>query len=107
MPTFRYKGYRQDGREISGQVNADNQRDARARLKSEGILATEIGAETGSGATGSGRLFRKRTGLPELALMTRRLATLIGSSVPIYEAMTTLMEQERPGELRSVLSRVR
>ncbi|HZV80651.1 MAG TPA: type II secretion system inner membrane protein GspF [Geobacteraceae bacterium] len=107
MPTFRYKGYRQDGREISGQLNADNQRDARARLKNEGVLATEIGVETAGGATGRGRLFRKRTGLPELALMTRRLATLIGSSVPIYEAMTTLMEQERPGELRSVLSRVR
>ncbi|HZV80825.1 MAG TPA: type II secretion system inner membrane protein GspF, partial [Geobacteraceae bacterium] len=90
-----------------GHLNADNQRDARARLKSEGVLATEIGVETAGGANGRGRLFRKRTGLPELALMTRRLATLIGSSVPIYEAITTLMEQERPGELRSVLSRVR
>ena len=28
--------------------------------------------------------------------MTRRLATLLGSSVPVYEAISTLYEQERP-----------
>ncbi len=105
MPTFRYKGYRQDGRETSGEVTADNQRDARARLKSDGVLATEIAAESPAG--GRRRLFRPGTGVPELALMTRRLATLISASMPIYEAVTTLMEQERPGELRSVLSRLR
>lgn len=106
MPTFRYKGYRQDGRETGGQIAADNPREARNRLKSDGILATVIEQDDQPVAT-RGRLFRKKTGLPELALMTRRLATLIGASMPIYEAVTTLMEQERPGELRSVLSRVR
>ncbi len=107
MPTFRYKGYRQNGRECSGTIVADNQREARSRLKIEGILATEVGAEAGTPATGGRRLLRRGVGLTELALMTRRLATLIGASMPIYEAATTLMEQEPPGELRSVLSRVR
>lgn len=107
MPTFRYKGYRQNGRECSGIIAADNQRDARSRLKNEGILATEVGEDSHVPATGGKRLLRRGVGLPELALMTRRLATLIGASMPIYEAATTLMEQEPPGELRGVLSRVR
>jgi len=106
MPTFRYKGYRQDGRDCSGIISADNQRDARGRLKSDGILATLV--EEDNPAVSSGRMkLRRGIGLAEIALMTRRLATLIGASMPIYEAATTLMEQERPGELRSVLSRVR
>ncbi len=107
MPTFRYKGYRQDGREVSGQIAADNQRDALARLKGEGIRASEIGAESGA-APSTGRWMLRRGIKPgDLALMTRRLATLIGAAMPVYEAITTLMNQEREGELRSVLSRVR
>jgi general secretion pathway protein F len=39
--------------------------------------------------------------------MTRRLATLLGSAVPVYEAVATLGAQERPGELKNVLGRVR
>jgi len=107
MPTFRYKGYRQDGRDCSGIISADNQRDARGRLKSDGILATLVEEDNPAAASAGRMRFRRGTGLAEIALMTRRLATLIGASMPIYEAATTLMEQERPGELRSVLSRVR
>jgi general secretion pathway protein F len=107
MPTFRYKGYRQDGREISGTVAADNQREARARLKSDGLLATEISPESQAMGSGERRFLRKKIGVSELALLTRRLATLINASVPLYEAATTLMEQEPPGEMRAVLTRVR
>jgi general secretion pathway protein F len=39
--------------------------------------------------------------------MTRRLATLLGSAVPVYEAVATLHAQERPGELKNILGRVR
>jgi len=107
MPTFRYKGYRQDGRDCSGIISADNQRDARGRLKSDGILASLVEEDNPAAASAGRMRFRRGTGLAEIALMTRRLATLIGASMPIYEAATTLMEQEPPGELRSVLSRVR
>jgi len=107
MPTFRYKGYRQDGKELSGIVTADNQRDARTRLKNDGLFPTEIIADTPKAGTGGRISFRRRVGTPELALMTRRLATLIAASVPIYEATTTLMEQERTGEMRHILARVR
>jgi len=107
MPTFRYKGYRQDGKELSGIVTADNQRDARTRLKNDGLFPTEIIADTPKAGTGGRISFRRRVGTPELALMTRRLATLIAASVPIYEATTTLMEQERTGDMRHILARVR
>lgn len=107
MPTFRYKGYRQDGKEISGLVAADNQRDARSRLRNDGLFPTEISADTPGAGTRGRTVFRRGVGTPELALMTRRLATLIAASVPIYEATTTLMEQERTGEMRHILARVR
>src|SRR5512137_2463340 len=107
MPIFRYKGYRQDGKENSGTITADSLRDARERLKATGILPATIETEERQAAGRSGLFRRRRAGLPELALVTRRLATLLGASMPLFEAVATLMEQERPGEMRSVLSRIK
>ena len=107
MPTFRYEAFRAGGGETSGVIEAESLRDARLRLRKEGLLPKAIApAGETAGWRGLGRL-RGGIALPELALMTRRLATLVGSSVPVYEAVVTLLEQEKPGELRTVLDRVR
>jgi general secretion pathway protein F len=107
MPIFHYKGYRQDGKESAGTITADSLRDARERLKGNGIIPASIEEENAQTARKSVFSWRGRVGLPELALMTRRLATLLGASMPLFEAVATLMEQERPGEMRSILSRVK
>jgi len=107
MPIFRYKGYLQNGKGSEGSITADSIRDAREKLKGSGILPAEIEPDE-KNSVKSGLFPRRRSvGLPELALLTRRLATLIGASMPLFEAVSTLMEQERPGEMRSVLSRVK
>jgi general secretion pathway protein F len=107
MPIFRYKGYLQNGKGSEGSITADSIRDAREKLKGNGILPAEIEPDENNTAKGGLFLRSRSVGLPELALLTRRLATLIGASMPLFEAVTTLMEQERPGEMRSVLSRVK
>ncbi|HEY6838184.1 MAG TPA: type II secretion system inner membrane protein GspF [Geobacteraceae bacterium] len=107
MPTFRYSAYRPGGGETTGTIEAENLREARLRLKQEGLYPSEIAPAEETAKVGIGRYFRGRVALPELALMTRRLATLVGSAVPLYEALATLYEQERPGELKKVLGRVR
>jgi len=107
MPTFRYSAYKSGGGEVRGVIAADNQRDAMARLKKDGLHPREIVVEEESSRRGSFLAMGRRISLPDLSLMTRRLATLIGSAVPIYEAITTLWEQERPGELKNLLGRLR
>lgn len=107
MPTFRYSAYRAEGGPISGTIEADNVREARIRLKKDGLYPRNLVPVEETAPAGALKLFRRRTALPELALMTRRLATLVGSSVPVFEAITTLYEQEEPGELKKVLGRVR
>ncbi|MCL2760277.1 MAG: type II secretion system inner membrane protein GspF [Desulfuromonadales bacterium] len=107
MPTFQYKGYHKDGKQASGSVAADTIRDAKLRLKSDGILPTEINPENETTLKGHRKFFKKKISSRELALMTRRLATLLGASMPLYVAATTLMEQEQPGQMQQVLSRVR
>ncbi len=107
MPTFQYKAYRADGRETSGSIDSDSIRTARERLKQQGLLPTELIPADEAPAKGVKISFRSGVTVAELSLFTRRLATLISSSVPIHEALTALLEQERPGELRKVLGRVR
>ena len=106
MPSFRYSAYRGDGGEVGGVIDAPSQRDAAERLKKEGLFPrTVVPAEE---AVSGGWLasLRLRVSLPELSLMTRRLATLLGSAVPVYEAVATLYAQEKPGELKKVLGRL-
>ncbi|MCM2357230.1 MAG: type II secretion system inner membrane protein GspF [Geobacteraceae bacterium] len=107
MPSFHYSAYGPGGGEVSGFVDADSQRDARERLKREGLLPRTIVAAEEAAAGGTLGSLRRRVSLAELCLMTRRLATLLGSAVPVYEAVATLYAQERPGELKNILGRVR
>ena len=107
MPTFQYRAYRADGRETSGTVDSDSIRTARERLKQQGLLPIDLVPADEAPAKGLARTLRSGVPVAELSLFTRRLATLVSSAVPIHEALTALLEQERPGELRKVLGRVR
>ncbi|WP_298433849.1 type II secretion system inner membrane protein GspF [Geobacter sp.] len=107
MPTFRYSAYTAAGRETAGTVEAESLKEARLRLKRDGLFPREL-APAEEEVRGPGRsLFGRRVGLAELALVTRRLATLVASQVPVFEAVTTLWEQEPAGELKKALGRVR
>ena len=106
MPTFRYSAFTSGGSEISGTLDAATLNDARVQLKQKGLYAKEIEPALEGGPK---KLFSFGSGVsvPDLSLATRRLATLLGSAVPVFEAVATLWEQEAPGELKRVLGRVR
>ena len=106
MPTFRYSAFTSGGGEVSGTLDAATLNDAHLQLKQKGLYAKEIepALEAGPRKFFS---FGSKVSVPDLSLATRRLATLLGSAVPVYEAVATLWEQESPGELKRVLGRVR
>lgn len=109
MPSYRYKGYRENGKELSGTLEADSLRTARELLRQKNILPTEITSEADIPFVKRDVLqqFKRRVPVAALALFTRRLATLAAASVPIHEALTALYNQEQHHELRAVLGRVR
>ncbi|GFE57259.1 type II secretion system inner membrane protein GspF [Geobacter sp. AOG1] len=107
MPTFRYSAFKAAGSEVTGTIDAESLRDARLRLKNQGLYPKELVPDTELSGGTQRRSWRRRVGSADLSLMTRRLATLIGSAVPVFEAVTTLYEQERPGELKNILNRIR
>ena len=106
MPTFRYKAYNASGGSVAGTLDADSERHALQQLKSQGLMLREIREEGGDAGAPSSFSFKRGISASDLALFTRRLATLVASSVPLYEAMGSLHEQEENGALKRVLTRV-
>lgn len=107
MSTFRYKAYSASGSAVSGTLEADSERQALAQLKEKGLLPREISADGAVDSPTSYFSFKRGISAADLSLFTRRLATLVASAVPLFEAMGSLCEQEENGPLRQVLLRVK
>src|SRR5579875_1842794 len=110
MPVFAYRGLSADGRSVAGVVDADSARNARGKLRSLGIFPTELNEEVAA-RTRSLRdwmpSFSGRIPQPEISLMSRQLATLLGAGVQLVEALGTLAEQTPRPALKKILSQVR
>ena len=107
MPTFRYKAYSAAGGAVSGVIEAESDRQALQQLKGKGLLPREVHEEQAGEARTGSVSFRRGVTAAELALFTRRLATLTASSIPLFEAIGSLYEQESAGRLKQTLARVR
>ena len=110
MPVFAYRGLTATGRTVQGVVDADSAKGARVRLRRDGIFPTDVAEEHRQSRTpGAGLSLRRgpRMTPSELALVSRQLATLIGASVPVVEALAAVGEQSDRPVVTQVLSHVR
>ncbi|BCS55840.1 type II secretion system inner membrane protein GspF [Geobacter sp. SVR] len=106
MSTYRYKAYNSAGATVSGLIEAESERQALVQLKGKGLLPREVREEGATDAVATSFSFRRGISVADLSLFTRRLATLVASAVPLYEAMGSLYEQEENPSLKQVLARV-
>lgn len=94
MPIFEYKGLSQSGRNVRGTIDAENMRAARQRLKRDGIFVETLKDKTKTAAkskrAGSSS---KSVKVEDLSMMTRQLATLIKSNIPLVEALAAVADQ--------------
>ena len=102
MPAFSYHALDADGHARKGVLQADTARAARASLRERGLNALDVVAVSESGAHEGGR----GLSMAQLALLTRQMAALIGSGLPIDEALGALAEGSE-GSLRSRLVALR
>ena len=94
MPAFSYVAVDAQGQTRRGVVDAEAPRQARARLRNDGLVAVELAAiGPEATATGAGRLLRRRQRLSsaELALVTRRFAMLLEAGLTIEQCLDALI----------------
>ena len=114
MPVFTYKAFNASGQVKSGIADAETVRDARLKLRRDGLMVTDI-AEVEDISTKKGRslfgwLRALRLGAQtkkELPQITRQLATLLGSGIPLNDALRALVDQIETPSLEAVFRNVR
>lgn len=112
MGAFEYTAVDQGGRQHKGVVEGDTARQVRQLLRDRGLLPTQVNEvmERQRRSAAAGRSsFSLRRGISagDLALVTRQLATLLRSGMPLEETLLAVGQQAEKPRLKSILLGVR
>ena len=108
MGAYQYVAVDPSGKEHRGVLEGDTPRHVRQLLRDRQLLPVEV-AEVEARERKSQRqfsLFKGISGL-DLALLTRQLATLLRSGVPLVEALSAIIDQYEKPMLRAALTQIR
>ena len=108
MAAFEYVALDADGRKKKGVLEGDSARHVRQQLREQGLLPTSVDEAAERETTQSTR-FNVQRGISaaDLSLITRQLATLTKSGLPLDEATATVSKQTEKPRLQRILLGVR
>ena len=86
MPAFRYKAYAESGRETAGTITAETERQAALKLRELGVYPKHLRSQKTSSSKA------KPSALP---FITRQLALLLASGVPVLDALRSLQTETK------------
>jgi general secretion pathway protein F len=110
MSAYEYVALDPGGRQKKGLLEGDTARQVRQILREQGLTplsVEETRGERGSRLRQRRGLFKPRISPTELALVTRQLATLVRSGLPLEEAVQAVARQSERPKSRSLLMSVR
>jgi general secretion pathway protein F len=110
VPVYTYKAFTTAGQLKTGIADADSPREARVKLRRDGLHVTDIREVEGLSRKKSSRWrqFRmRRLTAREMPQATRQLATLLGSGIALNDALKALVEQIETHALETVFRDVR
>ena len=110
MPAFEYRCLDDNGKVRKGVLEADSPRQVRQQLRDKGWVALDVSVTADkppanplfSSSSSSGRL-----GIAEQALITRQLATLIRSGMPVEQSLTAVARQAGKPRVERIVLAVR
>ena len=106
MGAFEYTALDAQGRERKGLIEGDTPKHVRQLLRDKHLLPMEIqeSAQTELKRSRAKGLFKRGLSTLDLALLTRQLATLLRSGLPLEESLQAVAEQtEKPRVQRIIL----
>lgn len=109
MPAFDYQAVDSRGKTKKGVIEGDNARHVRSLLREQGLMPTEVNSSLKQAkASANGKASKRgKVSTTELALLTRQLATLVESGLPLEESLLAVAEQTEKNKLKSVVMAVR
>lgn len=111
MALYTWSGYNEKGKVSSGMIDAVSVREAKLKLRSQGMFVSTIAEETHGLAHPLKDISLKgllgRVGMEDLTVTTRQLSTLIGASIPLVDALSALYEQTDAPAMKKTIAQVR
>lgn len=107
MAAFEYTALDKRGKQKKGVQEGDNARQVRQHLRDQGMVPLTVEAVVEKESRTSQKGSRQRIKTADLALITRQLATLVDSGLPLEESLKAVSQQcDRP-RLKSMVLAVR
>ncbi|MFT6285736.1 MAG: general secretion pathway protein F [Halieaceae bacterium] len=110
MTAYRYRALNTEGKLVRGVLEGDSERQIRGQLRGQSLRPVEVDLANATDASGKKPAFsflQPRISTGEMALLTRQLATLVQSSLPIDECLQAVAEQTRKARTKGLLLQVR
>lgn len=113
MGAFEYVAVDAAGRERKGVIEGDTPRHVRQLLREQSLLPVAVNevleqeAARSNRRLGFGMRFQRGLSAADLALVTRQLATLVKSALPLEEALLAVSQQTDKPRVRSIILGVR
>jgi general secretion pathway protein F len=121
MPIYEYKGFAPSGATKTGIIDADTPRDARTRLRTQGVMVTDLTlSDVSAEASEADAKIKKKPlwrriikvegrikGGVALPIYTRQLSTLLRSGIPLTQSLNALIEQVEHKDVEVILRDVR
>ncbi|QTH62876.1 type II secretion system inner membrane protein GspF [Psychrosphaera ytuae] len=107
MAAFEYKALNAKGKSVKGILEADTSKQIRQQLRDKGLVPIEVNKATQKEQQDSAgfQLFQPKVSTTDLALITRQLATLVGSALTIEAALLAVAEQcDKPRLKRTIMA---
>ena len=107
MPDFNYQGVDRAGKKVTGSLTAQSDGDLRMLLREMGVRPTKIGLKSQGAAARTTNLTNIKVPTEEVVNFTRQLQVLIGSGIPLVQALEILSDQAGKGAMRNVAIAIR
>ncbi|MDP2285125.1 MAG: type II secretion system inner membrane protein GspF [Pseudohongiella sp.] len=105
MEAFDYKALDASGKTVSGIIQAESARQARSQLRGRGLLPAQI--DRVRARERASQVWARGLSAAELSMVTRQLATLLGSGLTLEQALNALMEEANTPLTREILTGVK
>ena len=107
MPKYIFEAKAANGKDMRGEIEAANEAEARVKLRAQRLVPIRVTSGQGGKAVAKGpSLFGPSVKPKDLQIMTRQLAVLLVSGIPILQALDTLATGGRSAVLSDALKKV-
>lgn len=108
MPAFEYRSLDHRGKINKGTLEADSARQVRQQLREKGWVPLEVNEASDASRQGMGRFAGSgKINGAEQALITRQLATLLKSGLPVEQALSAVSKQAANDRIERIMLAVR